>query len=383
MSVLDPDRWQVLSPYLDRALDMPEEERASWLAGLRKEDPALAADLEALLAEDRALSSEGFLEETVLSLSGPLSLAGHRIGAYRLVSLIDQGGMGSVWLAERSDGTSAGRAAVKLLNASLVGRKGEERFRQEGSILARLSHPLIARLLDAGVSDFGQPYLVLEHVNGEPIDRYCDARKLPVEARLRLFLDVLAAVEHAHAHLIVHRDIKPSNVFVSSEGRVKLLDFGIAKLLAEDAAGSGRPLTRDSGIALTPAFASPEQVTGDRPITAATDVYALGTLLFVLLAGRHPLGEAIASPADRIVAIAGREPSKLSDAFVEAGTKAAEAAALRSATPDGLRRRFQGGLDAILARALRKKAEERYPSARAFADAIGRQLQGSLYPTQS
>jgi eukaryotic-like serine/threonine-protein kinase len=381
MSVLDPDRWQALSPYLDRALDMGEKERVSWLADLRREDPALAADLEMLLADEEALSSEGFLEKTVLSLSRPLSLAGHRIGAYTLVSLIDQGGMGSVWLAERRDGGSTVRAAVKLLNASLLGRKGEERFRREGSILARLSHPLIAGLLDAGVSDFGQPYLVLEHVNGEPIDRYCDARKLPVEARLRLFLDVLAAVEHAHTHLIVHRDIKPSNVFVSAEGRVKLLDFGIAKLLDEDAGRSGRPLTRDSGIALTPAFASPEQVTGDLPITAATDVYALGTLLFVLLAGRHPLGDAIASPADRIVAIAGKEPSKLSDGFVEAG-KAADAAALRSGTAEELRRRFQGGLDAILARALKKKPEERYPSARAFADDIDRHLQGSLYPTQ-
>ena len=365
MAVLDPERWRRVSPHLDRALDMSDAERGAWLATLRREDPALARDLEALLAEGETLSSEGFLEKSVLSLAEPLSLAGHRIGAFRLVSLIDQGGMGSVWLAERADGRAAERAAVKLLNASLVGRAEEERFRREGSILARLAHPLIARFIDAGVSDFGQPYLVLEHVDGEPIDRYCDARALSIEARLRLFLDVLTAVEHAHAHLIVHRDIKPSNVFVSTGGTVKLLDFGIAKLLDEDPGPGGRRLTRDSGIALTPAFAAPEQVSRDRPITAATDVYALGTLLFVLLSGRHPLGDAISSPADRIIAIAGKEPAKLSDA----------------AEPS-LRRRFQGDLDAVLARALKKQPEQRYPSARSFAEELERHLQGSLYPTQ-
>jgi len=387
MSVLDPDRWQVVSPHLDRALDMTGEERAVWLAALRRDDPALAEDLEALLAESRALAKERFLEESVLSLPEPLSLAGHRIGAYTLLSLIDQGGMGSVWLAERSDGRFHGQAAVKLMNASLVGRAEEERFRREGSILARLEHPHIARFLDAGVSEFGHPYLVLEYVAGEPIDRYCDARRLPVEARLRLFLDVLAAVEHAHAALIVHRDIKPSNVFVSADGRVKLLDFGIAKLLDEDVGRSGPRLTRDSGIALTPAFAAPEQVTGDRPISAATDVYALGTLLFVLLSGRHPLGDEIASPADRIIAIAGKEPSKLSDAAGDAKTRApeaaAEAAACRAATPKELRLRLQGDLDLILARALKKRPEERYPSAKALAADIDRHLRGErLYPTQ-
>src|SRR5262249_1707817 len=149
-----------------------------------------------------------------------------------------QGGMGSVWLADRSDGRFEGLAAVKLLNASLVGRAGEERFKREGNILARLAHPNIARLTDAGVSPAGQPYLVLEHVEGESIDRYCDSRRLKIDARLNLFLDVLAAVSHAHANLIVHRDIKPSNVLVARDGSVKLLDFGIAKLLEEEA-GTG------------------------------------------------------------------------------------------------------------------------------------------------
>src|SRR4030095_12509997 len=179
---------------------------------------------------------------------------------------------GSVWLAKRSDGRFEGRAAVKLLNASLVGRAGEERFRREGSILARLAHPHIARLIDAGVSAAGQPYLVLEHVDGEPFDRYCDQRKLDVEGRLRLFLDVLAAVAHAHANLIVHRDIKPSNVLVDTDGQVKLLGFCIAHLLeGEGGGGVATALTREGGSALTPEYAAPEQVTGGA-ITTATDV---------------------------------------------------------------------------------------------------------------
>ena len=211
--------------------------------------------------------------------------------------------MGAVWLARRSDGRFEGRAAVKLLNLSLVGRAGEERFRREGTILARLSHPHIARLIDAGVSLAGQPYLVLEHVEGEPIDLYCDRHGIGLDARLHLFLDVLDAVSHAHANLIVHRDIKPSNVLVDTDGRVKLLDFGIAKLLEGEAdGGETTALTRESGRALTPEYASPEQVTGG-PITTATDVHALGTLLYVLLTGRHPADAAMRSTAELVRAI--------------------------------------------------------------------------------
>ena len=173
--------------------------------------------------------------------------------------------MGSVWLGRRSDGRYEGQVAIKLLNAALVGRGGEERFRREGVILARLGHPHIASLIDAGVSNTGQPYLVLELVNGEHIDVYCDERRLSIERRIRLFLDVLSAVSHAHANLIVHRDLKPSNVLVNQAGAVKLLDFSIAKLMEDN--GVSR-LTQDSGAALTPKYAAPEQVTGE-PITTA------------------------------------------------------------------------------------------------------------------
>ena len=239
MPPLSPERWRAVGPYLDHALDMSGEDRAAWLAFVQSQDGALAADLRELLAEHDRLDEARFLERAVPlpPQTGLSTLTGQTFGAYRLVSRIGQGGMGSVWLAERCDGRFEGRAAIKLLNVALMGRTGQERFRREGHILARLSHPHIAHLIDAGVSPAGQPYLVLEYVEGQRIDRYCDEHRLDVDARLRLFLEVLEAVAHAHANLIVHRDLKPANVLVSVDGHVKLLDFGIAKLLEVDVAG--------------------------------------------------------------------------------------------------------------------------------------------------
>jgi serine/threonine protein kinase/Tfp pilus assembly protein PilF len=377
MSGVDSDRWRAVSPLLDHALELAGEERTVWLAALRAEDAELAAELATLLEEGGAVEREGYLESACPPRPFAGSLAGLELGAYRLVSPIGQGGMGTVWLAERGDGRFAGRAAIKLLNAELVGRTGEERFRREGSILARLAHPHIARLLDAGVSSIGQPYLVLEHVEGEPIDRFCDDRQLSVEARLRLFLDVLAAVGHAHANLVVHRDIKPSNVLVSSTGEVKLLDFGIAKLLEGDTLGEATALTREAGRAFTPEYAAPEQVTGE-PVTTATDVYSLGALLYLLLAGRHPAGEARRSPADLLRAIVDTEPPRLSAAVVDRRTQAprtlTDNAARRSTTPHRLRRLVRGDLDTIVAKALKKRPEERYLSVTALADDLRRAL---------
>jgi serine/threonine-protein kinase len=265
--------------------------------------------------------------------------------------------MGAVWLARRSDGRFEGRAAVKLLNLSLVGRAGEERFRREGTILARLAHPHIARLIDAGVSPAGQPFLVLEHVDGEPIDRFCDSHGLGIEERLHLFLSVLEAASHAHANLIVHRDIKPSNVLVDSDGRVKLLDFGIAKLL-QDEMGGGEvtALTREGGHALTPEYAAPEQVTGGA-VTTATDVYALGILLYALLSGRHPAENAFGSTSDLVRAIVDTEPDRVSEA-----------------APEERRRALRGDLDTIVAKALKKDPAKRYASVTALAEDLRRYL---------
>ncbi len=355
MTKQDRDGWQALEPYLDKALDMPDEERAAWLRSLGESAPELAARLEELLDEHRRLSGERFLEDGV-SLPGQSPITGQSIGAYTLTSLIGEGGMGTVWLAERSDGRFQRRVAVKFLSIALKGRMGQERFLREGRILGALGHSHIAELVDAGVTETGQPYLVLEHVEGEPIDAHCGRRSLDVRARVGLFLDVLAAVAHAHANLIVHRDIKPSNVMVRNDGQVKLLDFGIAKLMEKD----GRldsTLTGAAG-AMTPLHAAPEQLKGEIT-TTATDVYALGVLLYVLLAGQHPVGKGPHSPVELMRTIVEIEPPRLSDA---------------PGISDKLGRQLRGDLDTIVARTLKKEPGERYPSVTALAEDLRRYL---------
>ncbi len=370
-------QWQSASPYLDTALDLPPDERAAWLAELRQTSPAIAAEIERWLNECALVEATEFLERDATPDPSRAALAGVDVGAYRLTSLVGHGGMGTVWLAERTDGRFTGRVAVKLLNPALVGRRGEERFAQEGRILARLTHPGIARLVDAGVTGIGQPYLALEFVDGVPIDRHCDARRLDVEARLRLVLDVLDAVQVAHNQLVVHRDIKPSNVMVTTDGIVKLLDFGIARLLQPDALDTAG-LTRDSQAMLTPAYAAPEQVNnGD--ITVATDVYALGVLVYLLLTGRHPAEPELSRPASLIRAITDVDPPLMSTRVVDAdprltGTPAANAEA-RAATPARLRETLRGDLDAVVAKALAKAPAARYASAAVMADDLRRHLE--------
>ena len=343
MSGFDADRWERVSPLLDQALELAETERAAWLAALREEQPATAADLQRLLDEHRALARERFLDASYPAMT--TTFAGRAIGAYTIVSPLGEGGMGSVWLAERSDGRFTRQAAVKFPRVLLAGAN-EQRFRREVSLLGRLTHPNIAQLVDAGVTHEGQPYLILEYVDGQPIDAYCTARALGELERVRLVSDVLAALAHAHASLIVHRDLKPSNVLVTADGRVKLLDFGIAKLLEEDgAAGPATMLTRDGGTALTPACAAPEQLTGG-DITTATDVYAAGVLLYQLLTGHHPAGEDVRSAAALVKAIVERDPAE----------------------------RLHGDLDTIVRKALKKNPLERYPSATALADDLQRYL---------
>lgn len=367
MSTLGPDQWQEVSPYIDEVLDVAPEKRAAWLLDLEKKDAPLASLLKILLNEQQQLQQEGFLENSVLHAG--TGLAGQKIGAYTLLSQLGEGGMGSVWLAQRSDGRFERQAAVKFVRLTLSGHATEQRFKREGSILGRLTHPHIAELLDAGISADGNPYLVLEYVDGVPIDQYCDEHKLDVEARVRLFLDVLSAVAEAHANLIVHRDIKPSNVLVRSDGQVKLLDFGIAKLLAQEGDTSATILTMEGGGALTPRFAAPEQVTGGT-VTTATDVYALGLLLYLLLTGQHPAGTSANSPAELVKAIVELEAPRAS------ATVSAESAATAklNTTPERLRRQLRGDLDTILGKALKKNPQERYGSVTALADDLRRYL---------
>ncbi|HEY1576049.1 MAG TPA: protein kinase, partial [Terracidiphilus sp.] len=370
MSALRAKRWQEISPYLDHALSLTEDGCRAWLQSFRTEKPELAELVAKLLEEHRAIAEEHFLERGPATVAKESSLAGQTIGAYRIVAPIGQGGMGSVWLAERSDGRFERHVAIKFLHLS-VSSGGAARFKREGRILGQLSHPNIAELIDAGLTPNGEPYLVLEHVEGEHIDEYCDKRSLDVDARILLFLDVLNAVTHAHANLIVHRDLKPSNVLVRIDGEVKLLDFGIAKLLADDVMpGQATLLTLEGGAALTPQFAAPEQLTGG-PISTATDVYALGVLLYLLLTGQHPVGSGTRSPADLVKAITDTEPPLPSEVVTSTKTNVDSLAAIathRSSTPEKLRRLLRGDLDTIISKALKKNSAERYVAVTALAD---------------
>ena len=370
MHTLSPERWREVSPYLDQLLSLPETERRAWLESFRAQRPDLADLLQDLLEEQRALAQEKFLEQSPIQATFGSSLPGQKIGTYTLLSPIGQGGMGSVWLAERSDGRFERRVAIKFLRFSVAAQGGVERFKREGRILGRLAHPHIAELIDAGVTPNEEPYLVLENVQGEPIDAYCDRHKLDVEARIRLFLDVLEAVAHAHANLVVHRDLKPSNVLVTHDGKVKLLDFGIAKLLGDETnPAAASTLTVEGGGALTPLFAAPEQVTGGT-VTTATDVYALGVLLYILLTGRHPAGLIPHSPAALVKAIVETEPPRASEAIASGKGQAEK----RSATSEKLRRQLRGDLDTILGKALKKNPPQRYSSATSLADDLQRYL---------
>ncbi|MDQ2670925.1 MAG: serine/threonine-protein kinase [Gemmatimonadota bacterium] len=369
-----------LAALLDEALDATPGERDALITRVRAEHPALADELEALLGAEPELDVRQFLAEGVAGqrpATTALPLEGHRVGAYTLLRALGQGGMGNVWLARRSDGRYDAEVAVKVLNLALLDRVGVERFRREGSALARLTHPNIARLVDAGVVESGphagQPYLVLERVDGVRIDRYCDEHRLDPAARIELVRQVLAAVSHSHANLLVHRDIKPSNILVTTDGTVKLLDFGIAKLLESGSDAAERTeLTERGGVPFTPEYAAPEQVAGD-PITTATDVYALGVLLYLLLAGRHPTAPGTNSTADHLQAVLDTEPARLSTA-VSAPSAPPEVADTRSSTSERLRRMYRGDLDNILAKALRKNPADRYQTAAAFSEDLSRFL---------
>jgi len=372
VSTLSPERWREISPHLEHALSLDKKERAAWLESFGVENPGLADLLRELLMEHSILASEKFLETAPEPPVSESSLAGQRIGAYTLLSPIGQGGMGSVWLAERSDGRFERQVAIKFLHFSVAAQGGIERFKREGRILGQLAHPNIAELIDAGVTPSGELYLVIEYVEGEPITEYCDKRSLDVASRIHLFGDVLNAVAHAHANLIVHRDLKPSNVLVRNDGQVKLLDFGIAKLLSTDGTGNSPTLlTMEAGGAFTPQFAAPEQITGGA-ITTATDMYALGTLLYLLLTGCHPAGEGQTSPAQLMKAITDTDAPRPSQVTARPDAKAR--AAVRGATPDKLSRQLQGDLDTIVVKATKKSPAERYGSVTAFADDLQRYL---------
>lgn len=281
-----------------------------------------------------------------------------RCGPYALVRMLGRGGMGAVYLAERVDGEVEQRVAIKFLRYGGDEPAFLDRFHRERQILATLSHPGIARLLDAGHTSDGRPYLAMDYIDGAPIDIY--AAKLDLRTTLELFIQVCEAVSYAHQNLIIHRDIKPSNILVDSAGQPKLLDFGIAKLLEpEEPSAAATMLTRQWGEMLTPEYAAPEQVSGG-PITTAIDVYALGVLLFLLLTGQHPLGSAHRSHADLLKAITDTEAPRPSD--------------ITARTSPAFGRQFRGDLDTVVAKALKKDPRERYASVAALSDDVRRYL---------
>lgn len=371
MASFSQENWSKVNPYLEQALSLLPGARKSWVESLRAEQPEVAALLQELLDEQVAAADEHFLEHPLIAPE-QFSQAGQAVGPYTLISPIGRGGMGTVWLAKRSDGRFERRVAIKFLNLAMV-QAGAERFRREGSILARLAHPHIAQMIDAGVTPEGQAYLVLEYCEGERVDEFCDHHKLDVNARVRLFLDILEAAAHAHTNLVVHRDIKPSNVIVGANGDVKLLDFGIAKLLAEDGNQAATLLTLENGAGLTPLFAAPEQIAGGA-ITTMTDVYALGVLLYLLLTGTHPAGSGPHSAADLVKAITETAPRRPSDAVAVRHTGEDAVAASRGVTLEKLRRQLRGDLDTIISKALKKNPQERYSSVALFADDLQRWL---------
>ena len=377
MIVPDAARWRRLSPLLDELLDLEPAPRQARLDALRAEDAALADELASLVDDAGRAERAQFLAGTAAPPppDAAATLAGQRIGAYVLESAIGQGGTGTVWRARRADGRFEGAVAFKLLHPSLVGRTGALRFEREGKVLARLTHPNIAHLLDAGITSGGQPYLVLELVDGERIDRHCDDARMDVAARVALFRVVLEAVAHAHRHLVIHRDIKPGNILVDREGHVKLLDFGIAKLLQSDGDAEADELTRDGMRALTPDYAAPEQLRGE-DVSTATDVYALGVLLYQLLTGRHPTASAQTSPAQALRATLEIDPARLSTAVAPVDEATGRIAQARSTSPARLQRQLGGDLENIVAKALRKLPSERYPTVDAFADDLRRWAAG-------
>jgi eukaryotic-like serine/threonine-protein kinase len=357
--------WRRISRLLDELLDADDAGQAQQLRQIGTRDPQLAARLTQLLSSRAQLETVHFLEGTALAAMDQRALEGRTVGSYTLECLLGSGGMGSVWLASFSDGRSEGCVAVKFLNLAWLGQGGEEQFRREGVALARLSHVNIAQLIDAG-TDRGQPYLVLEYVDGRPIDEWCDSRSLSVNERIGLFREVLAAVVHAHERFILHQDLKPANILVTSQGRVKLLDFGVAKLLDDPRAaafvsGNAQQVAR----VFTPDYAAPEQVRGGE-VTAATDVYTLGILLHELLVGEHPTA-CHDDPLERLQAVVERKPLRMSEAVLLGSTRAA---ALRRSTPALLAHELRGELDDIVAKALKKEPSERYATAAALADDI-------------
>ena len=361
---MTPQRLLQIRAVFESLVELPPADRSAPLNRHRQDDPALTNEVERLLAAHSRPA--GFMERPIAVFDDSPAvfedLVASRIGAYEVVREIGRGGMGTVYEGARSDGAFRKRVAIKVIRATLLTEGMAERFRRERQILAGLDHPNIAHILDGGTTGTGRPFFVMEHVSGVRIDMYCRDHRLGVDGRLDLFTRVCDAVQYAHDHLIVHCDLKPGNILITPEGGVKLLDFGIAKILTDPV--NPEPAAKAaSALILTPEYASPEQVLG-KPVTTAADVYLLGVLLYELLTGRHPLGDCGKLPHEIMRSVCERDPPKPSSAVADDSAKGPENRKLR--------RQLKGELDDIVMLALQKDPGRRYASVTQFRDDIAR-----------
>lgn len=388
---MTPERWQQIKPVLADALEMNLTERKVFLAKICAEDAALRIEVESLLAAQE--EAQSFIEQPAFNHTAlfpepnGFALPPQQIGSYRIVRALAHGGMGAVYLAERDDNLYRQKVAIKLIKRGMDTAFVLQRFRAERQILAALAHPNIARLLDGGTTADGSPYLVMEYIEGVPIDQYCDAHKLSISERLKLFRQVCSAVQFAHQRLVIHRDLKPGNILVTATGEVKLLDFGIAKLLLPDENNVTIDPTATGMRLMTPAYASPEQIR-EEPVTTASDVYSLGVILYELLTGHRPYQVKGAQTHELLRAVCETDPERPSAVIPRIeeernadGTTARkvtpeQVSQTREGQPSKLRRRLRGDIDNIVLMALRKEPARRYPSVEQLSEDIRRHLEG-------
>lgn len=368
----ESERWQRVRRLFKEALELPPGDRDAFVEHECGDDPSLASELRRLL-ESADVDDSEFASIIGNAAAQATDLSDQRVGNYRLIDLLGTGGMGNVYLAERDDRQFEHRVAIKLLHPGRRDPDLLQRFRTERQMLANLEHPNIARLLDGGETPTGIPYLVMEYVDGMPIDQYCDDRQLSLQQRLRIFQKVCAAIDYAHRNLVVHRDIKPSNILVTADGEPKLLDFGIGKFLDESAAMFTAAVTREGTGVMTPEYASPEQVRS-KPVSTATDIYSLGVLMYKMLCGRMPY-DTRGVDVDLARAILEYEPTRPSAAVTSHVSRdqrrtVEEIVEARGTSIARLRKRLRGDLDNIVLKALRKEPERRYASVRALAEDI-------------
>ncbi len=359
--VMNTERWRQIEALFERALELPDSERAGFLDQACAGDRELRSELSRLLASaptaSESLRDVVVAEVKMIASDAVTAQVGRRIGPFRLISLLGEGGMGAVYLAERDDAQFSQRVAIKILSRAVGSPEAIARFRDERQILAALEHPNIVRLLDGGSTDDHLPYLVMEHIEGTTITRYAEHHQLPVRARIALVRRVCAALLYAHQNLVVHRDIKPSNILVDADGAPKILDFGIAKLLAPSGSFAREARTRTGFAMFTPEYGSPEQARGDA-VSTATDIYSVGAVLYELVTGT-PAHRSSGSGLEILRVICEVDPARPS-----------------AVAPGGRRRELAGDLDNIILKALHKEPARRYASMEQLSDDLGRWLDG-------